>query len=240
MTEITERYTSGSYGTANVGWHQEDSSWKAGQIQRILERNSIKPRSFVEVGCGAGGILSWLAKSHREALLSGYDISPQAIKLAERYQAENVKFFCKDFLTERTDVCDMLLAIDVVEHIPNYIGFLEALRDRARAFAFHIPLELHVQAVLRDTQILTRDAFGHLHYFSKATVLRTLEDTGYKVVDWFYTPVALQSQSGQRTWKREIANIPRRLCFPLAPDLTTKILGGYSIMVLATAGGRDS
>lgn len=62
--------------------------------------------------------------------------------------------------------------------------------------------------------------------------LKTLEDTGYEVIDWFYTnksEVASEHSWGIRV---TIANIPRRLLFPFFPDLTVKLLGGYSMIVL--------
>jgi hypothetical protein len=96
---------------------------------------------------------------------------------------------------------------------------------------FHIPLDLSVQAVIRRNGLLRRrDDFAHLHYFTKETALRTLTDVGYQLVDYFFTPRCIEL--GERLVQK-MARGPRKLCFGLAPDLTVRILGGYSLLALA-------
>ena len=55
-----DRYTTGSYLESNPDWHVEDSAWKAEQVQAMLDRHSIAPRTVCEVGCGAGEVLRQL------------------------------------------------------------------------------------------------------------------------------------------------------------------------------------
>jgi hypothetical protein len=50
-------------------------------------------------------------------------------------------------------------------------------------------------------------------------------------VDYFYTQGAVQTE--KKLLRTRIANIPRKLLFHLFPDLTVRLLGGYSLMVLA-------
>lgn len=57
-----------------------------------------------------------------------------------------------------------------------------------------------------------------------------LKDTGYEVVDYFYTN---GSELPNRGWKADLLRIPRKLLFSLNQDLTVRILGGFSLMVLA-------
>jgi hypothetical protein len=128
---------------------------------------------------------------------------------------------------------DLVLMLDVFEHVPDYLGFLRAALRKGSHFVFHIPLDLHVQGLLRDVQISARDRLGHLHYFSKATALRTLEDVGYRILACRYTAGALELRSAHQGLRTTLASIPRRMLFRLSPDLTVKLFGGYSIMVLA-------
>lgn len=236
-TGSEERYISGRYRQQNPGWHAEDSAWKANHVKHILERNEVDPRLVGEVGCGAGGVLEELAdKLPDEAHFVGYDIAPEAIRLASQRSAPNRRFVCGDFLTSDETGFDLLLALDVFEHVEDYMGFVRALAGRARHYIFHIPLDMNVLMLLRDRQLSLRDEIGHLHYFSKATALRTLSDSGFEICDWFYTAGMLELYA-HRSLKTVLANIPRRLLFPLAPDLTTKLLGGYSILVLARHPG---
>ena len=76
-----------------------------------------------------------------------------------------------------------------------------------------------------------RDLVGHLHYFSRDTALATLKDAGYQVIDHFYTANMLELPN--IGWRGKLMLLPRRLAFSLHPDLAARILGGYSLMVLA-------
>jgi hypothetical protein len=105
------------------------------------------------------------------------------------------------------------------------------LRDKAQHKIFHIPLDMSAQWVLRGRPILQeREQAGHLHYFMKDTALGALRDTGYEVLDWIYTPGAIDNP---RSIKAHLAKWPRRLMMSVAPDFTVRMLGGYSLLVLA-------
>ena len=45
---------------------------------------------------------------------------------------------------------DVLLVIDVFEHVPDYLGFIEKLRQKADLKVFHIPLDLSVSSIVRS------------------------------------------------------------------------------------------
>jgi hypothetical protein len=141
-----------------------------------------------------------------------------------------------DFTT--TDVrADLLLLIDVFEHVEDYMGFLRKLANRARWFVFHIPLDMHVSGLLRDRQLHARQQVGHLHYFSRATALATLTDTGYRVVDQELTRLSQQTSEGRRGLT-VVANLFRGCVQTLSMGLAAKLLGGYSLLVLAEQAGR--
>ena len=95
----------------------------------------------------------------------------------------------EDILEENTTTpFDLIMALDVFEHVEDYVGFLKQLRVKIEYKIFHIPLDMSVMSVMRMTSILNaRDKVGHLHYFCKETALATLTDTGYQIIDWFYT-----------------------------------------------------
>jgi hypothetical protein len=124
-----------------------------------------------------------------------------------------------------------LLCLDVFEHVEDYFGFLRGLRGKSVHKIFHIPLDLSVQWVWRSGPIMReREQAGHLHYFTKETALATLQDAGYQVVDWFYTAGAI---ANPRSVKARLARWPRRLLSSVNQDLVVRVLGGYSLLVLA-------
>jgi hypothetical protein len=82
---------------------------------------------------------------------------------------------------------------------------VRASRSKAKGKLFHIPLDLSLQAVRRKHgPFLRRNHPTHLHYFTKGTALPPMTDVGYKIV-----------------------------CFAVCPDLTGRVLGGYSLIVRA-------
>ena len=137
----------------NPTWHVEHSPWKARQIAKMLGRNRIFPRSIVEVGCGVGEILSQLHNSLPSDIeFTGYDISNDAISIAKQKEKEGLKFECKDYLDSSAFV-DLLLMVDVLEHVDDYLGFLRSCKNKAKDTIFHIPLDISVQAILRNRRI---------------------------------------------------------------------------------------
>ena len=127
---------------------------------------------------------------------------------------------------------DIVMAIDIFEHVEDYFGFLRKLKTKGDYTIFHIPLDLSVQTVMRSSPIIKgRKSVGHIHYFTKETALETLKDTGYEIIDYFYTAGSVELPN--RKWKTKLLNIPRKLFFSLNKDLAVRVLGGYSILVLA-------
>lgn len=226
------RYLSGEYQKEHPDYHVEDSPWKAQQVLKMMARHQLGPRTVCEVGCGAGEILGQLqAALPQNTEFCGYDISPHAGELWQARENENLRFFCQDLLDADTKPFDLLLCMDVFEHVEDYMGFLRRLRPKAGLKLFHIPLDMWTFSVLFSTPIEDcRKRFGHLHYFSKDTALATLVDTGYQIEDWFYTPTAIDRGSGLVA---TLGNVPRRFLSLVSPDLTVRLLGGYGLMVLA-------
>jgi predicted TPR repeat methyltransferase len=228
-------YKSGAYLETTKSWHAEDASWKAARIKAILDKNAVRPRSIAEIGCGSGAILDELSKSEdlRDASFDGYDISPQAIEIAKRIGNRNIRFSELDLLSEPPQRrFDLLLAIDVFEHVPDYMGFLEGCRQRAEYKVYHIPLDIHVSSVMRNAFVRNRYTIGHIHYFTAESAVSTLEDTGHEIVDSAYTDIGLGLFREHPTMKRAIANMPRWLLSKFSLPVTARLLGGYSLLVL--------
>ena len=226
-------YTNREYLGKNPSWHQEDSPWKAGQILDLLQRNGVKADTIAEIGCGAGGVISSLAeKLPKETKLHGFDISPQAIDIAKGLERAGLRFSCEDLIKSQ-ECFDLLLVVDVVEHIRDYLGFMESCRVKARLKVFHIPLDIHVSSVIRAHFVLGRHTIGHLHYFSAESALDAVRDTGHKIIDYVYTDGGVALASLHPSLRRTLANIPRRIVGRFSRKLAARWFGGYSLLVLA-------
>jgi cyclopropane fatty-acyl-phospholipid synthase-like methyltransferase len=229
---LTQIYENGTYLENNPTWHQEDSPWKAEQIKKIIEKNLLDPGNICEIGCGAGEILNQLSEKYGDGKkFYGYEISPQAFELCSKKSKPNLIFKHLDLFDENPIKYDIVMAIDVFEHVEDYFGFLRKLKEKAEYKIFHIPLELTVLAVLRSPYFVkSRKLFGHLHYFTKETAFETLKDAGYNIIDYFYTGGSIELPN--RGWKENLLKIPRKMAFAVNRDFAVRLLGGYSLLVL--------
>ena len=223
-------HVNGEYFRKNPTWHVEYSPWKAGNIHRLLVKRDLKPKSICEVGCGAGEVLRQLQlKMPSNCTFSGYDVAPHAIEIAKRNgENEHLQFAVADFGELDTPFYDLLLILEVVDHVEDYYGFLRMLKKKADWKLFSFSLDISVQSAFRSGAFTQRrNVHSHMHHFNKETVLGTLEFAGYEIVDYFYpSNLAISSLA-------KLAKPIRTAFFKLNPDFAVRMFGGYSMMVLA-------
>jgi 2-polyprenyl-3-methyl-5-hydroxy-6-metoxy-1,4-benzoquinol methylase len=185
-----------------------------------------------EAGCGVGEVLRLLQlEMPPDVKFVGFDISPQAHELSKSRENAHLCFRLADITKERGVFFDLMLVLDVVEHLEDYFCFLRATRTQARHKIFHFPLDLSAQAVLRKDGLLKRRRdHAHLHYFTKETALETLIDTGYVVRDYFCAP---RSNEIGPHLVQKLFRLPRAILFAIHQDFAARSLGGYTLMVLA-------
>jgi SAM-dependent methyltransferase len=232
MTETAEnRYTDGEYLAANPTWGREDSAWKARMIHKLwLQTGLPVPKTVAEIGCGSGGILAELQSKFPDTVAyAGFDIAPEAIQMAERYARKGLSYYCED-LTQSTMTFGALLCVDVFEHVENPFEFLRSISKLAPLVVFNIPLEMHVAGLLINHQLWTRRHYGHLHFYTAAVALETLKECGYSVVGQSYISRLVdlpRSVSEYTFW------LPRKLIALLSAELSARLLGGTSLLVVA-------
>lgn len=230
--KIEEMYTSGEYLQKNPTWHVEESPWKARQILQMLRKNNIEPKTVCEVGCGVGEVLKQLQeKMDPDCSFCGYEISQQAYKMAESRTNEKLHFKLADIKEEKDAFYDLMLVLDVVEHVEDYFSFLRDIQPKSEYKLIHLPLDLSVQSLLRPGGLLgVRRAYGHVHYFNKELALEMFKEVGYEVVDYCYAPRSIGLAD---TLAKKLLIPPRLLFFSIRKDLAVRVLGGYSLLVLA-------
>jgi SAM-dependent methyltransferase len=233
-------YLDGDYERFNPSWDTDDSTWKATLVANLLARHQLCPRTLAEIGCGAGAVLSALQERLPDTELHGWDIAPGASRF---WGARNrIKFTCGDFLALASGHFDVLLLLDVIEHVANPHDFLSRLAPFGTHFVLHIPLDLSAASVLRETPLLRqRRSVGHIHYFTRNLALDLLSECGYDVVEASFSGAHLQSQS---TWRGKLAGLVRRAVFACHREAGVRLLGGDTLLVLAVPragvkGARD-
>jgi ubiquinone/menaquinone biosynthesis C-methylase UbiE len=213
----------------NPTWHVEFSAAKAKNIVALMARNGLAPKTICEVGCGAAEVLRQLQlEMPTDCTYWGYDISPDAIALAKTRENERLQVGVADFGVLETPRFDVLLMLEVIDHVEDVFGFLRMLKPRAEWKIFSFSLDISVQAVLRRDGLLNkRDRHSHRHHFNKETVLRVLEEVEYEIVDYGYPPIDVTPRILSK-----LARPIRSMFFTLNPDQTVRVLGGHSLLIL--------
>ncbi len=225
MEKAEDIYKNSAYLKKNESWHEEDSDWKYKNIKKVL--GNLKYNTIVDVGCGAGKILENFYKDNQELKLYGFDIS-ENVQDFWINKSESIVFHKSNFLESQMNT-DLVLLIDVFEHVEDYYGFLKQLQKKSKHFVFHIPLDMFVLASLTNNYEKKKSKVGHLHYFDYRTALGVLDDTGYNVINYNFTKSYLQSQTKIVRRLRPLRRIGELI---FGNKLNSKIFGGYSIMVL--------
>ena len=209
---------------------REDSEWKANQVLRIIDKSLRQNQS------SKSAVVRRILASPARFLsrYSGFEIAPDARKFWGKHATKRIMFSVGDYLQVQTAHSDMLLLLDVIEHIPNPFEFLSALRGRADNYVFHIPLDLSAMSVAREHPLLlVRQKVGHIHYFTKGLALSLIQESGFQVLDWFYTGASFTAP--QVSWKAKLARLPRRLAYAIDRDWGVRLFGGDTLMILARA-----
>ena len=187
---VVPMYSDGSY-FADCGRHASDAAFKANNFIRLFRRNRewgiSSVQSYVDVGCGSGDATRLVADALRREGVTlkaakGYDVSPHV----QRVLQAGIQFVREDFCSS-TETADLVTMFDVFEHIPDPIGFLNAIGRKCKIVGLHVPLE-------NSWNVATRGLFrekllhsGHLVFLDIAQVLNLLASSGLRVIDYEYT-----------------------------------------------------
>ncbi len=177
-----------------------DQLWRTvwGQMQRLgpVHRHitedvvrtvsALDVRTVLDAGCGSGQNLAALAAVGRYEL-TGLDISQEALNLA-RGLVPSARLFLLDIEREVLgEQFDLVMSVQVVEHLSDDMAALRNIAGMARAYVFIST----VAGRMRPSEV----AIGHARNYSVAELRRKLEDAGLEVLKiwgWgfpFYSPL---------------------------------------------------
>jgi 2-polyprenyl-3-methyl-5-hydroxy-6-metoxy-1,4-benzoquinol methylase len=232
-------YTSLKYSKKNPTYHSEDSLYKYNNFIKILKKNNFifkKVRRIIDVGCGIGEILKYLKKDKLflKANLTGYDVNKYAIKIAKKNS--NINFFCKNYIkSSKNKKTDLIICSDVFEHVDNEVYFLKKIFDKGKFFLFNIPLDISFMSLIRKNffKIKFNDV-GHIHFYSKYSILLKIEYCGFKIIDKIYAKNRLKHFTKEEFSIKKFLIIPfQYILDKINEDFACAIFGGYSLVVLA-------
>lgn len=229
---MTTRYADGRYLAENPRWHAEDAPHKADAVLRLIDRLGWSPATVIDVGCGTGDVLAALrrrldATGRAGVTLAGWDPSPDAATRWRR--ADRVALHAGE-AAQAGAHADLVLALDVSEHVDDDVAFLASLRRVAPRVILRMPLDDSLLDTLRPARKLAaRARYGHVHAYTRARALARVTEAGWSVVGTAYDRVPPTTDTARQV----LVDAVRRLVTRAAPDLAVDLLGGWSLMVAA-------
>jgi SAM-dependent methyltransferase len=225
-------YTDGNYLAENPAWHLDDSPTKAKWIRGIIPdsmRGSVK--SVLEVGCGRGAILNDLRGFFdADCRFEGIDLSGDAIDYA-RGNFEGIDFHSSDVWNFDFKKYDLILCIDLLEHMYFQEDFMRLVRDSSKFSVFHVPLGDNLKNRLLDRWQRQVRKFGHVQFYNPASIMNLFANSGLAIRDYRYTFALDLPRHGRLRpffgW-----------LFRLSPYLASQSIGLVSMMMFAESVGR--
>lgn len=231
-------YRTKLYEEFNPLWHIKDSPWKCRKMLQAIPGGlefggTLK---ILDIGCGVGEILRLFSeemeKRGAKAQCYGYDISPHAIREAQKNFPEG-KFRCKEFSGKdfKGLEIDIALLIDILEHLENPGAMLRELRPRAKYLIVHLPLEDNMSLRMRKGELKEREKkMGHIHHFNHRSALDLL-GKDFEVLRHIYTCFDVDGDYKYGSRLNNLVGRPlRKVLYSVSPRLMSKTLG-CSMMV---------
>lgn len=228
---IDIQYVDGAYLHKTKTWHTEDSPYKAAIVNEAIKRNKIEFSHCADVGCGAGLVVEILSELNQQAEFTGFELSNDVdVFWSNRKKTKNLSFK-HDNIVEQDQVFDLIICLDVFEHVEDYFLFLRSLKAVGKTFIFNVPLDMCVAKLLTSGIKNARRDVGHLHYFNSYTAKETISDTGYKIIDTKLSAAFLKIPP--RSFRQAIALPIRLLSLIFGKSLSATLFGGMSLLIVA-------
>ncbi len=173
---------------AEAEWLRRGAIEKVNSIEMLLNRNRLKPKTILELGCGVGAVITECQRRSLATKYIGVDYAPEAIDYLRKHSAgiELIQsdITDPDFCTD--EPCDVLVVSHVLEHLEEPAFFLGSMRKKLE-FSYaviEVPLEdlvaSRMKSVLRDR---SANKAGHVQFFTVRTFEHLLISNGLKIVD---------------------------------------------------------
>jgi 2-polyprenyl-3-methyl-5-hydroxy-6-metoxy-1,4-benzoquinol methylase len=168
---------------------QKNFNKRLEKINKLTQQ--IKIKSALEIGCAYGFFAESFTKRFLNASYVGYDIAEEAVAYGSNNLKQNVH--AADYLTvlSKNTFTDVFMW-DVIEHLPSPQLFIEKISSEIEQGGRIYITTGDISSALAKAQKSKWRMIhppSHLHYFSKSTLKKLLENYGFKVIHIEYPPV---------------------------------------------------
>jgi SAM-dependent methyltransferase len=154
---------------------------------RWIERRQRRPiGKMLEIGCGRGIVVEYLRRTGRDCY--GVELSPVTVPDAVQDHVWSGTD-CLDLPDHFRREVELILLLDVIEHIEDSVGFLAGIRQaypNCRWLIISVPARMELWSNFDE-------AYGHFRRYDEAVLRRELARAGAELVHWRYRFVLLYS-----------------------------------------------
>jgi len=255
--DLTTLYKTDEY----IGWHPslhaEDSPWKVSQVIPMVDKfiKDYCPKeeiNILDVGGGAGLVLkavsSYIQEQHGLKVNKyALDLSPGMLKVQREANPDIEGVFNED-ITEtsiKDKEMDLVLMIDVLEHIPEPSRALEELRRIARFVIFKIPLEDNIYD--NTLNLFSRGKYkkeileksGHISSYNFRKLRSQIEAYAGDITDYYFTNVFRYYLNSEyyRNQMSRLGKLHYRIAsytYKLSPRLCSYIFSDFVMLLVKT------
>ena len=206
----------------------------------------FKADNILEVGCAFGVLLNNIANRLSLKSRTGIDISSNNIEAAKNlFPACNYfRGTLEEFIRSFPDVIkdhryDLVVLSDIVEHIPDDLGFMRLVNNMSSFVLLNLPLEKSFKT--RNRQYGEQDPSGHLRCYDEKDAVSLVQNAGFEVVRsftsiGFFDKSFYEMYTRNRTLRVRSKPLPQKLFWSLyyfvedrikliSEDFTGKIIG---------------
>lgn len=149
--------------------------------RKIIKNYKLSSNSFVlEIASNDGYFLSNFVKKKIQCL--GVEPSLSAAKISRKKNIPTLQKFYSHKLSKKIQKADLIIANNVIAHIPNILDFFKGIKNNLKSKGIFIVEFAHLQEMINKVQF---DKFYHEHfsYYSLFTLKKILKKFSLKIID---------------------------------------------------------
>ena len=234
--------------------HEKDSNWKVSKIIPLVDKfiSYINKDiiNLLDVGGGAGLILNMISiyiEKNYSIKVNKYllDLSPGMLEVQKKKNLDFKKAFNEDI--RKTSLSnkeiDLILMIDVLEHVPQPMEALEEVKRISKFIIFKVPLENNLISRMRNIIHKGKprknaiETIGHINVYDINKLKYQIEKHTGSVLNFYFTNSFEYYQASPYyknsfKIKTKLLNYVAIYTFKLSPRLCSSIFNDF-VMILA-------
>jgi SAM-dependent methyltransferase len=160
--------------------------WRHRILLQQLKRLDFPIKNALEIGCGHGVVRQMLERD-LAIPIDGCDLSQHALEMATKGQGRLLVYDIFDENAEMLNAYDMILLMDVIEHIEDDVAFLNASLKHLKSNGINVPA--HMSLYSRYDEVA-----GHKRRYNTRAMkalFRAVNVRPISIIQWGFSLVAL-------------------------------------------------